>query len=442
MKTSSTPRLTRDDLLADYETYGHPSDEWLVGGEYERHLLRPNGMPVPYFGEHGVGWLLEQLVARGWEPHREGEHIIALKKNSAWVTLEPGGQFELSGAPYASVHGVIAEARGFVEELHEAIGDAPILPVALGYTPFAKMSDIEWMPKGRYRIMRDYLGRTGDLAHDMMKGTAAVQASYDFSDEADCARKMALAMKFGPLTTAMFANSPLRQGKPSGFMSYRGHIWTRTDPARTGFPEAADDFTFARWVDYLIDVPMMFTKINGEWADAKGMTFRQWMEQGIGGVFPSQADWDLHQTSVFPEARVKRQIEVRGADCVSMDLSGSFVALFKGLFYCPKATDDALALAEGFHSAGTREERFATACREGLRGDVGGKTMGRWAQELLEVAYQGIERCAPGDLPLLEPLIRQVASGQSPAADLLAAYEANPTPATVLEVAAYRSTPA
>lgn len=438
MPTQTQDRLTRDALLADYHAYGHPPEEWLVGGEYERHLLRPDGMPVPYFGDFGVEWLLQQLTRRGWEPTKEGDHIIALKKDSAWVTLEPGGQFELSGAPYASVHGVVAETLAFVRELRDVIGDAPIHPVALGYTPFATMEDIPWVPKGRYRVMRDHLGKTGALAHDMMKGTAAVQASFDFSDEADCARKIGLAMKLGPLTTAMFANSPIRQGKPSGWMSYRGHVWTQTDPARTGFPEAADNFTFERWLDYLLDVPMMFTRINGDWADAKGRSFRDWMESGIDGVFPTSDDWELHQTSVFPEARVKRQIEVRGADCVNLSLSAGFVALFKGLFYCRKATDAAWEVAEELAAIGTRDERFAIACRDGLRGQIGGRTLGDWAKQLMDVSYGGISRCAPEDLPLLQPLIAQISTGRSPAADLLDAFEADPTPETVLRHAAYR----
>ena len=152
----------------------------------------------------------------------------------------------------------------------------------------------------------------------MMKGTAAVQASFDFADEADCARKIGLAVRLGPLTTGTFANSPIVEGRPTGFDSWRGHVWTRTDPARTGFPAAAWTFTFERWVDYLLDVPMMFTKIGGHWADANGRTFRDWLDHGIDGVYPTRADWDLHLTSVFPEVRVKRTIEVRGADCVPL----------------------------------------------------------------------------------------------------------------------------
>ncbi|MGK0346185.1 MAG: glutamate--cysteine ligase [Myxococcota bacterium] len=438
MSINTAKRLTRDSLLAEYHSYGHPSEEWLVGGEYERHLLRPDGTPVPYFGDYGVAWLLEKLTHRGWKPTREGNNIIALTRNSASVTLEPGGQFELAGAPYASVHGVVAETLAFVEELGEVIGDAPIHPIALGYTPFAQMDDIDWVPKGRYKIMRDHLGKTGALAHDMMKGTCAVQASFDFSDEADCARKMALSMKLGPLTTALFANSPIRYGKPSGYMSFRGHVWTQTDPARTGFPDAANNFTFARWLDYLLDVPMMFTKIDGEWADANGRSFRDWMDNGIDGVYPKNPDWELHLTSVFPEARVKRQIEVRGADCVNLALSASFVALFKGLFYCRKATDAALEVAEQLAACGTREERFATACKYGLEGTVGDKTLAEWAKLLVEVSYGGISRCAPEDLPLLQPLIAQINSGRSPAADLLDAFLKDPTPETVLREAAYR----
>jgi len=432
-------RLDRDALLTAYEDYCVPSERFLVGGEFERHLLRPDGLPVPYFGDHGVRWLLEQLIARGWEPEYEGDNPIALHRDRAWITLEPGGQFELSGAPFPKIAPLVAQARDFVQEVCAAIGDAPINPVALGFTPYAPVEEIPWVPKGRYAVMKDYLARTGELAHHMMKGTAAVQASFDFSSEADCAAKVRLSVLLGPLTTAMFANSALVAGKPSGFASWRGHVWTRTDPDRTGFPPAALDFSFARWVDYLLDVPMMFTKIGGRWHDAGGRTFRSWMDHGIDGCFPTFADWDLHLTSVFPEVRIKRQIEVRGADCVPIPLAAAFVALFKGLFYCPIALREATELAERLAACGSQAERFDVACRDGLRGEVGGRTLASWAEELLQIGVGGMNRCDPDDLPWLEPLIEQVQTGQSPSDAILRAWEEDPDPAAFLEAVAYRT---
>jgi len=429
--------MSRDALVAAYHTYGRPSEGWLVGAEFERHLLRPDGAPLPYDGPHGVKWLLEQLTHIGWRPHYEGPNPIALERDGAWVTLEPGGQFELSGAPHTTIRGVLDESAAFVEEVQAALGDAPVTPIALGYTPFAAVADITWMPKGRYVTMREHLGRTGALAHNMMKGTAALQASFDFADEADCARKVQLATRLGPLTTAMFANSPLLEGRPSGFASFRGHVWTQTDPLRTGFPDAGNHFTFEAWVDYLLDVPMMFTCIGGVWASAGGRTFRDWTRDGIDGVYPTDDDWELHLTSVFPEVRTKRTIEVRGADCVSLALSGAFVALFKGLFYCGRAMDGAEELADRFTHAGTRDERFDAACQGGLQGQVGGRPLAAWAEDLLEIAHGGISRCDPDDVPFLAPLEAQVASGNSPAHDLLAAWSQSPTWETVRRHGAY-----
>lgn len=429
--------LTRDGLVAGFHAWGSPRDTWRVGVELERHLLRPDGFPVPYFGDHGVRWLLDQFVARGWKPYFEGEHLIAAIRDGAWITLEPGSQFELSTAPFGTVQAVEAQSRQFIETLDAAIGDAPITPVALGYTPFASMADIPWVPKGRYVVMREYLAQTGALAHDMMKGTCATQASFDFSDEADCARKVQLGTLLGPLTTAMFANSPLSLGQPNGWASYRGHIWTQTDPRRTGFPESATHFTFERWVDYLLDAPMMFVRIDGQWRHAHGVTFRHWMEHGIDGAFPDMEAWDLHLTSVFPELRIKRLIEVRGADCVPHHLAMAFTAYFRGLFYDNRSLDRALEIGAAFAASGTTASRFDVACREGLAGVHGGRRLSAWAESLVELARDGLNRLGDGDAPLIAPLQAQVASGESPAAAVLRAWHRRPDAAGLLAATRY-----
>lgn len=401
-------------------------------------MLRPDGTPVPYFGQHGIRWLLERLVERGWSAKTEGGNPIALHRNGAWITLEPGSQFELSGAPFPHAEEVLAEARSFVAEVDAAIGDAPIRQVALGFTPYARIEDIPWVPKGRYEVMRAYLARTGDLAHHMMKGSASVQATFDFQDEADCARKVRLGALLGPLTTAMFANSPLYAGQPTGFQSYRGHVWTRTDPARTGFPGALLDFSFERWVDYLLDVPMMFTCIGGHWAGAGGRTFRDWMARGIDGRFPNREDWSLHQTAVFPELRVKRQIEIRGADCVPLPLATAFVSLFEGLMYCNEALERAVEIGERFACHESQGERYAIACRDGLGGIVGGRMLASWAEEILDVSIEGLCHCKPSDRDRLAPLEAWVERGESPAAGVLRAWEADPSPAALLDAITLR----
>lgn len=421
---SAMPKLTRDSLLEAYQSYGVPRERWRVGAEFERHLLDDNGMPMPYFGERGVRWLLETLAEDGWEKAFEGENPIALFKDGASVTLEPGSQFELSGAPFADVRGVDEEIRAFNTRVDELLVGSGYQQVALGFTPVAAIPDIPWVPKGRYVVMREHLKKTGALAHHMMKGTCATQASYDFADEADCATKVQLAVGLGPLTTALFANSPLERGQDTGMMSFRGHIWTQTDPRRTGFPEAATNFSFESWLDYLLDVPMMFIHRGGTYHWARGRTFRDWLADPEDP--PTEEDWDLHLTSVFPEVRIKRTIEVRGADCVSRPLGMSFVALFEGIFYCPRARDEAMALQQAFIAAGDKDERFAIACRSGLQGVVGGRTLASWGEELVDIAAGALERRRPGDRAYLAPLVQVVESGESPAAGVLRSWKSAP----------------
>jgi len=423
--------LNRDTLLARYQSSGRPRAGWLVGAEFERHLLDGQGRPLRYHVPHGIRWMLETLAEAGGQLEHEGEYPVALVRDGASVTLEPGGQFELSGAPHEHLQPIHDEAAAFAAEVDDLLGDGGIRQIAIGFTPFARIPDIEWVPKGRYAMMKAHLGRTGQLAHHMMKGTAAVQATYDYADEADAARKVGLATRLGPLTTAMFANSPWAEGKYTGFMSFRGHIWTQTDPARTGLPDSVEAFSFERWLDYLLDVPMMFVKDNGSYVHADGQTFGQWMAGGRPRA-PTWDDWDLHLTSVFPEVRVKHTIEVRGADCVPLPLAMSFVSLFKGLFYCDRALQSATGLVERFVQHGTKEERFAIACRGGLQDEVGGRKLVEWAEELLQLADEGIARCAPEDRKWLGPLASQISRGESPARTLLRTFGTEPDPAALL----------
>jgi len=286
--------------------------------------------------------------------------------------------------------------------------------------------------------MREYLPQYGDLAHWMMKGTSSVQANYDFIDEADCARKVRLCAGLAPLTTALFANSPLSENKPTGFMSTRGHVWTRTDPARTGFPPGLrNDYTHARWVEYLLDVPMMFYKRGKDWVPAEGRNFRHYMDRGFEGHFPGWSDWDLHQTSVFPEVRIKRTIEVRGADCVDHELALAFCALFTGLLYCNTALEAGLKLVADIERHGTRDSRLAAACKDALAGEVDGARIGDWARELGHIAQSGMESCMPGNVAYLDPLLARIESGRCPAVDMLEAWERDPSPEAVIQSIRY-----
>lgn len=429
--------LSVDYLRSTYASYGCPRERWLVGGEFERAVVRGDGRPVGYADVDGIRWILDRLAERtGWKRYLEGENVIALEGDGASITLEPGGQVELSGAPHRTLAGLAAEVRKNRADLLALSEGHDLHWIACGLTPYPPIDAVGWVPKGRYVVMREYLPAHGDLAHWMMKGTCSVQANFDYADEADCARKFKVASGLGPLNTAIFANSPIAAGKETGFLSYRGHIWTRTDPARTGFPAAVRaGYSHAGWVDYLLDTPMMFYKPGGVWKPAHGVSFRRWMAEGIDGVFPGEDDWALHQTSVFPEVRVKRTIEIRGADQVSLDLAIGFCALWTGVLY--GALDEAEQLTAAFTaSAETPEARHHTAARSGLEGEMSGRRAADWARALVEIAHKGL--LAIGEDPShLAALEAQVATGRSPGHAFLEAWRRDPSPANILRQVGY-----
>jgi len=431
--------LTRDRLVETFHGYATPRAQWRVGGEFERALVRKDGRPVGYDDPDGIRWILESLAkADGWETIFEEGRPIALTRNNASITLEPGGQVELSGAPHDNLTSLAVEMRANRAALRALADGKDLAWIATGLVPITPVEQIPWMPKRRYEVMRDYLPKKGDLATRMMKGTTSVQVNLDYRDEADCARKVHMCAGLAPLTTAIFSNSPLYENKPTGFMSTRGHIWTRTDPDRCGFPPGLRaDYSHERWVDYLLDVPMMFYMRDGEYAHAKGTSFRTFMDKGIDGHQPGWSDWALHQTSVFPEVRVKHAIEVRGADCVGHELALSFCALFTGLMYCELALDDALLLAKELEAHGTPSERFDVAVRGGLKGEIGGRSLADWASDLGDLAERGLKNCLPDDLHMLDPLLARIEAGRSPAEDILDAWHRDPSPEAVIRAVAY-----
>ncbi len=431
--------LTRDLLLSDFDGYGKPRPRWRVGGEFERAVVRRDGRPVGYFEPDGIRWILETMAERGgWRIVNEGENPIALLRNNAEISLEPGGQVELSGAPHTTLAALSEEMLQNRRDLLELAEGKDLVWIACGLTPVAAMEDIQFVPKGRYKVMSEYLPQLGDRAIWMMKGTTSVQANYDYSDERDCARKVRMCSGLSALTTAIFANSPLYRGQPTGYRSYRGHIWTRVDPARTGFPPALRAaYTHEGWVDYLLTVPMMFYKRGDTWMPAHGRTFTTYMTEGFEGKRATMADWLLHQTSVFPEVRVKHTIEVRGADCVDHELAIAFCALFTGLLYCNSALDEALALVGELEKHGTHAERFDIAARDALHGMVGGRTLGDWASDLGDIAERGIRNCLPGDADTIKPLLARIEEGRCPAEDLLDQWAKDPSPEALIRAVAY-----
>lgn len=431
-------RLTVDELVDSYRRYHTPRERWLVGGEYERAVVRGDGRAVGYFDDDGIRWILGELNARlGWKVKKEGDNPVELYGEGASITLEPGGQVELSGAPFRKLSDLAAEVRRNHALLYDLARGHDLHWIAPGLTPYARIDDIEFVPKGRYALMRDFLPQYGDLAHWMMKGTCCVQVNLDYADEEDCARKFHAALDLAPLNVALFANSPIGEGRELGWMSYRGHIWTRVDPRRTGFPaQVRDGYSHRGWVEYLLDAPMMFYVVGGQWRPSGGVTFRRWMAEGIDGHFPTPDDWALHQTSVFPEVRVKRTIELRSADAVPLELAIAYNALWAGLLY--GALEDTRRLGRAFAGAtdGTREAGFASASRHGLEGTWGGRSLAGWAAELTGLARAGL-RAIGEDEALLDPLDEVIATGRSPGAKLLDAFRRDPSPQNVLRAAAY-----
>ena len=439
----SNVALSRTAILEQFHSYGCTRDRFLIGGEYERAIVRPHGTPVHYAEPFGIRWFLTQFAKRwGWTPKLEGDNIIALYKDGASITLEPGGQFELSGAPHKDLQSLVEEFSLNRKCVNQLAKEAGFRVITSGLTPIASIESIDWMPKGRYVIMREYLPEQGDLAHYMMKGTTSVQCNYDFVDEADCAHKVALCAGVAPLTTALFANSPLYLNRPTNYQSFRGHIWTRTDPDRTGFPPGLrEDFSFERWVDYLLNVPMMFIHKGDQWIHAKGRSFYEFMTTGIEGHFPTWDDWELHMTSTFPEVRIKRTIEVRGADCISHEMAIGFCALFTGLLYDDTALSKGVELAQELGHYKTRDERFDIACKNGLSGmfknGVPSSSILSLTRRLVNIGAEGLARYQPHNRHLLIPLEEQLERGCSPAMDLLNAWQSNPTPEHVIDFLSY-----
>lgn len=342
------------------------------------------------------------------------------------LTIEPGGQIEFSGAPQRSLRDVEREVRRFLARLHEIAEGHGFAFVAAGFDPLRTLDEQQWFPKMRYGVMRPYLARRGARAWDMMARTCAVQCNLDYGDEADLAKKFLVGNRLAPVVTAIFANSPFEDGRPSGYRSTRYAAWLETDPDRSGIPPCAltDDFTPEAFVAYALEVPMLFAQRDGLYLDAPtGMRFGEFLEHGAGAIRPVFGDWADHLTTIFTDARLKQHIELRGADCNDLGMTLALQALWKGLFYDRAALDEAYGLAPRLgraDSAGLRER----AARDGLRARHAGVDVSKLAREVVMLAAEGLGREAPDELAYLD-ILRQrvVAEGVSPADILLRNYE-------------------
>ena len=426
---------SRTELVEYLEAGCKPDADWRIGTEHEKFGFLNDGLrPLPYDGEASVKTILEGLRDRfGWTPINEGEHLIGLKKGGASVSLEPGGQFELSGAPLESIHETCGEVGSHLEEVRQIAEPLGVGFLGLGSSPIWSMAETPVMPKGRYRIMMDYMDKVGRLGRQMMFRTCTVQTNLDFGSEADMVKKFRVSLALQPLGTALFANSPFMEGRPNGFLSYRSHIWTDTDPDRTGMlPFVFEDgFGFERYVDYALDVPMYFVRRRGEYLDASGLSFRDFMDGRLPvlpGEKPAMDDFADHLSTIFPEVRLKRFLEMRGSDAGPWNMLCAFSAFWTGILYCPVCLDDAWGLVKDW-TAAEREAMRQSVGTLGLKTPIpGGRTLQDLAKDVLTLSRQGLKNRAKlstsGDdeTGFLTELDLIADSGITPAERLLARY--------------------
>jgi glutamate--cysteine ligase len=426
-----TPVVGMDDLLSYFHAAETPRERWRVGTEHEKiGIYQDSRDRLAYDGERGIAALLERIaVMDDWERVHESGNLIALLKAGASITLEPGGQIELSGAPLASIRDTCREFNSHVELMKHASRDMGIIWLSLGADPIHDVESIPKMPKSRYDIMRRYLPGQGRLALQMMHSTATVQANFDYASEEDMAAKLRMAQGCSPITSAMFANSPLEAGKESGFISRRVEVWRHMDPDRCGLlPFIFEgDFGYREYAEWALDVPMFFLIREGRYQQATSVTFRQFIERGFEGHHATLRDWDTHLTTLFPEVRLKRVIEVRGTDAVPPDLVCALPALWKGVLYDEQACEAAWRLA----CAWTFEERealLADAARRGLACSVAGRPMLDVAREFTAIASEGLRRISErgesraDERSFLDPLNEHLERGASPGELILEAW--------------------
>lgn len=427
---SGTPVVLEryDQLVSYFEAACKPRGNWRIGTEYEKVAVwSATGKAVPFTGGIEVG--LRQLVERyGWQAVMQNDRLVALQGDDAPITLEPGGQLELSGAPHESLHDTQREFSEHVRQIVTVGSQLGIAFLGLGMQPLSRVEEIEWVPKQRYAIMGPHMERVGTLGHRMMKQTATVQMNIDYSSEGDAIAKMRVGMGIAPLLTAMFANSPLSDGELNGFLSFRGHIWTDTDPARCGLLPFVfrDSCGFTDYVDYALDVPMYFIVRGDRWIDMTAFTFRRFWTAGYQGERATVTDWSAHLTTLFPEVRLKQYIELRSIDSQAPELMPAAPAVVKGIFY----EEDCLGAAWDLVKRWSWEERmelYHAVHRQALKARIRGVEVGDLARELVDIAAAGLDRQRPADQEseamYLERLQELVRRGRCPADILIEKWD-------------------
>jgi glutamate--cysteine ligase len=425
----------RADLLSVFAKGEKPRERWRIGTEHEKFVYRTADHRAPSYDEPGgIRDLLLAMTRYGWEPVEEGGHVIALRGRDGTVSLEPAGQLELSGAPLENLHQTCAETGRHLKQVKEVGAELGLGFLGLGMWPDKTRDELPVMPKGRYGIMRAHMPRVGSLGLDMMLRTCTIQTNLDYASEADMVKKFRVSLALQPLGTALFANSPLTEGKPNGFLSFRSHIWTDTDPARTGMlPFVFEDgFGYERYADYALDVPMYFVFRDGKYIDAAGQSFRDFLDgrlPALPGETPRLSDWNDHLSTAFPEVRLKSFLEMRGSDGGPWNRICALPALWVGLLYDQTALDAAWDLVKDW----TIEERLAVrdaVPNQGLCTPIpGGRELAALGREVIEIASAGlsargeVNSMGDNESGFLNPLRQIVESGISPAHRLLQKFE-------------------
>jgi glutamate--cysteine ligase len=435
-QSGGAPVSSKADLVRYFEAGCKPPEDWRIGTEHEKFgYLQADHAPLPYDGPRSVRAVLRGMIDRfGWEPVHEGDHLIGLQRDGANVSLEPGGQLELSGAPLETIHETCDEVNLHLGEVRTVADALGVRFIGLGAAPEWTHDEMPLMPKGRYALMDAYMQRVGSHGTQMMRRTCTVQVNLDFASEADMVAKLRVALSLQPVATALFANSPFFEGAPNGHKSWRSRIWRDLDADRTGMlPFAFEDgFGFERYTDWALDVPMYFVFRDGRYIDALGQSFRDFLRgelPALPGEKPTLGDWADHLTTLFPEARIKRYMEMRGADGGPWRRLCALPALWVGLLYHQPSLDAAWDLCRAW-SPETREALRVAASVDGLAAEAGGVRMHDLAREVVALAEAGLRaRAREGagglvqdETGFLAALKESVETGRTPADELLARY--------------------
>jgi len=427
------PIESRGELIAWFEAGSKPKSQFRIGTEHEKFVFTVEGhRPVPYDSRRSIRALLEGMQhLLGWQPIMEDGNIIGLFDVTAGgaISLEPGGQFELSGAPVETVHQTSAELMAHLAQMREVARPLGLGFLGLGMTPNWTRAEIPMMPKGRYRIMTAYMPKVGNHGLDMMYRTCSVQTNLDYYSEGDMVKKLRVSLALQPIATALFANSPFTEGKPNGFVSFRSEIWRDTDPHRSGMlPWAFEPgMGFERYVDYALDVPMYFAKRGDRYIDVAGKSFRDLMQArlpDLPGERATMSDWLNHLSAIFPEVRLKRYLEMRGADAGSWRRIPAVPAYWAGLLYDDTSLDGAWELVKGW-SAVERQKLRDDVPKLGFAAAIAGRSAMQLAKATITLAEQGLgrrRRLDPGghdETRYLQPIHEYLARGITPAGELL-----------------------